>query len=304
MLSSLSASTRKHYRVTIKKWISFCESKNINPYRAYPYEIIEFLTIRFREGCSSYSTLNSDRSAIALISSNNAGVDKLVCRFIKGCFRIRPSQAKYSSTWNVEKMFNYIENVMKNSEELGLSLLSYKTAILLALTTAQRSQYLSKIKVEDIEIFEDKIIIQINEMLKTSRPGVKNPVVILHKFDQRPKLCVFSTLKVYLKQTESIREKEPYLFISYKKPHKVVGTQTLARWIKAIMKKAGINTEMFTAHSTRHASTSAAFARGLSINLIKENVGWSKKSEVFARHYNRPINKDNNEFASIVLSKQ
>lgn len=52
------------------------------------------------------------------------------------------------------------------------------------------------------------------------------------------------------------------------KPYAAVEVQTLARWKSATLKKRGVSTDIFTPHSTRHASTSAAFKRGVSIDII------------------------------------
>ena len=152
-------------------------------------------------------------------------------------------------------------------------------------------------------IFKDKIIIIITDLLKTSRPGIQNPQVCLRTFTDRPKLCVVNAIKKYLDRTKNIRGKETRLFISIVSPHVAVGTQTLARWIKTMMNRAGVDVEMFKAHSTRHAATSAAFTRGLSIDKIKESADWSEKSQMFAKHYNRTIVNDENNFAFTVLSK-
>ena len=107
----------------------------------------------------------------------------------------------------------------------------------------------------------------------------------------RPKLCVLSTVKTYLNVTSEIRSKKSGLFIALIEPYLVVGTQTSARWIRSLMQKSGINIESFKAHSTRRASTPAARSKGLSIEKINESIGWSKKSQLFAKHYNRRIIK-------------
>ena len=174
--------------------------------------MIEFLTRRFNEGCS-YSTLNADRSAIALVSDNIIGENNLVCRFVKGCFRLRPAKLKYISTWDVDIVFNYIEKKDVLSISNSLDLLSLKTVMLLALATAQRAQTLSKIRIQDIKVIENRMIIDIVDLIKTSRPGVKNPQLILERFADRPSLCVVSSLQLYLECTSQLRGEAQYLFI-------------------------------------------------------------------------------------------
>lgn len=72
-----------------------------------------------------------------MITTNNIGEDSLVCRFVKGCFKLRPQQAKYNCTWDVDVVFDYMEN-LGSVNEMSLDKLSQKTSILLALALAQR----------------------------------------------------------------------------------------------------------------------------------------------------------------------
>ena len=51
-------------------------------------------------------------------------------------------------------------------------------------------------------------------------------------------------------------------------------TYTNARWLKTVLDKAGIDTNIFHAHSTRAASTSAKTAK-LSVNTIMTAAGWT-----------------------------
>ena len=48
--------------------------------------------------------------------------------------------------------------------------------------------------------------------------------------------------------------------------------------------QAGIDISIFTPHyTTRHAATSAALRKGVSLNTIQQTAGWSKKSEIFSK---------------------
>lgn len=69
-----------------------------------------------------------------------------------------------------------------------------------------------------------------------------------------------------------------------------------------MLKTSGIDTNVFTGHSTRHASTSKAFAKGVDMVTIKKAAGWSEDSKMFAKVYNQPIVEENCEFARAVLS--
>ena len=93
------------------------------------------------------------------------------------------------------------------------------------------------------------------------------------------------------------------LLVSFKKPHKEVNSQTISRWLKMVMEKAGID-KSFTAHSTRHASTPKARLKGLNISTIKGTAGWSKaSSSTFAKFYDRPVQRLEESFAEVILSQ-
>ena len=65
-------------------------------------------------------------------------------------------------------------------------------------------------------------------------------------------------------------------------------SSTVARWIKVVMRAAGIDVSVFKPHSTRSASTSRAWGRGVSIPDILKTGDWSSAT-TFHRYYNRPV---------------
>ena len=92
-------------------------------------------------------------------------------------------------------------------------------------------------------------------------------------------------LDKYLRATKRFRV-DKQLFISYVKPHRSVTRTSIARWIKLIMQKSGIDVFIFQPHSTRSASTSTAFQQGVSVPDILKKADRSNAS-VFHRFYNR-----------------
>ena len=283
----------------MKKWSDFCQTQNYNPFKPKVRQVIEFLTESFHKG-SSYNTLNTERCAISLISKNKIGKNDVIKRFILGCYKLKPTKSKYDTIWDIDVLLEYLEK-MNKFEDLTLSELTYKTVTLLALCTAQRSQTLSKIKVKNIRDNGKNLKITITDIIKTSRPGVKQPTLILPKCEFRPNLCIYSCVKNYIARTNSIRIDQCKLFLAIKKPFKEVGSQTISRWVKLTLEKSGIDTKVFSAHSTRAASSSKAFQKGVDINVIKETANWSERSLVFAKYYNKPIIKKNEEYAVRIL---
>ncbi|XP_047028734.1 uncharacterized protein LOC124636613 [Helicoverpa zea] len=300
MLASLAGSSLKQYDVCLKKWFLFCKVNNFDIYEASVPTVIKFLTQIYESG-AKYATINSYRSALSLILGQDLGNNDCIKRFCKGIFRLRPPLPKYDTTWDVSVVLNFLATLYPN-ESQNLDKLSKKLATLLALTTAHRVQTLSKINIDNIEIFATKVSIKIPDLIKTSRPGAAQPELILPFFRERPEICPVSALGCFLELTKDLR-KTKNLFISINKPHKSVTSQTLSRWIKSILGTCGIDVTTFSAHSTRHASTSKAYKTGVNLDLIRKTAGWSNYS-TFARFYNRNVNeidKQDDSFARGVL---
>ncbi|KAI8441190.1 hypothetical protein MSG28_009421 [Choristoneura fumiferana] len=89
----------------------------------------------------------------------------------------------------------------------------------------------------------------------------------------KPEICPGQALLAYMDKTKAIRNNCDQLLIAFKKPHKQITSQTISRWIKLTLNKSGIDTSIFTAHSTRHASTSAANRLGVNIDTIRKTAG-------------------------------
>ena len=180
----------------------------------------------------------------------------------------------------------------KDNKELSLKELSLKTTTLVALVTAQRVQSLHKLDLDCMTQENDRITFEF-DLLKQSRPSVKSPIMELCAYPENPKICVVKTLSHYLERTQSFREQETKLFLTYQIPHHAVSATTISRWIKSMLKRAGVDTSKFGAHSTRAAFSSAAKQAGGRIMDILSTGGWSTE-RTFASHYSVTIQKRNN----------
>lgn len=165
-------------------------------------------------------------------------------------------------------------------------------------------QTFSLIKVENIEVQKDLIEIKIPDRIKTSGPNKKQPILIIPFFKENKQVCAASTMQCYITRTECIRKNICRLFITSKSPFRPATSQTLAHWVKKALEKSGLDTNMFSAHSTRHASTSAAKRRGVNIDTLRKTAGWSQNSLTFAKFYDLEIAHDKTEFANAILRKK
>lgn len=295
----MTESTLKQYNSALREWWSFAQEKKYDPYETNSARVLEFLSEKFQKG-ATYGTINSAKAAIALISSEELSTNVHISRFMRGAFKLRPSKPKYETTWDVGPV---LEKIAKDYPLSKLSLhdLTMKTVMLMALGTAHRVQTLSLISLQNISVSKTGVKIKIPDNIKTSRPGAYQPLLDLPFLESKPELCVASTIIEYIRVTKAIRGDEDKFFISVRKPHKAISSQRLSKWIKSFLGSCGID-DVYTAHSTRHASTSRASEKGLNIEIIKKTAGWSQKSGVFAKFYKRPIAENSTKnFATTVL---
>lgn len=298
MLASLSSNTYKQYDGCIKAWIIYCQKHNYDHMSASIPIVIHFLTEVFDKG-AKYGTINSYKSALSLLLGHNLDDERLK-RFMKGVFKLRPTNPKYNITWDPEIVLNFLSQKWPN-ENLDLKALSKKTVTLIALVTAHRVQTLSLIKINNIIINPTEIIIKIPDIIKTTKLNSFQPILRLPFYNTRPEICPARCLQTYLNKTKALRKNNSNsLFLSFKKPHSNITSQTISHWIKDTLQESGVDTSIFSAHSTRHAATSKANKLGVSIDVIKKTAGWTDSSSVFARFYNKEI-VSHNQFAELLL---
>ena len=106
-------------------------------------------------------------------------------------------------------------------------------------------------------------------------------------YPNEEKLCVVDNLITYLAKTNQYRS-DSKLFISYQKPHHAVSKDTVTRWIKDVMKNAGIDITKHVTHSCRAAASSFAYTRNIPIKKIVDACGWATES-TFRKHYQKEV---------------
>lgn len=304
MLKSLSKNTLNQYNVALKQWFNFCQVNNVDLFNGSVADILRFLTGKFNEN-ASYGTLNSYRSSLSLIIGKDHCNDDCIVRFFKGVFKSKPCFPKYISTWDPNLVLEYLSGFYPYNS-VTLDVLSKKMVTLLALSTGQRVQTLSLINLSDIHTENSRIVIMINDIIKTSAPNRHNPRLVLPFFKDKASICPALALSSYIEKTSQFRNlpDTDKLVLTVKKPIHNANSQTLSRWIKQTLCSSGVDVRVFTAHSTRHASTSAANRSGVSIDLIKKTAGWAGNSLCFARFYNQPVidREEDSAFAQAVLN--
>lgn len=291
-MSSLSKASFKQYNVVYHRWINFCSTRNYNVYSSSITIITEFLSTYFTEGVG-YSSLNTARSALSLIlpdiDGKPIGCHSLVKRMLQGAAKLKPPNPRFSYTWDPSKVVAYLATLFPH-DNLSLEQITIKCITGLSLITAHRTQTLSLIRLDQLEIKEDRIQIYIPDLVKTSKPGRLQPLLVIPRFSDKPEICVMNSLTSYLKKTEVLRtDTDTKLFIGLTKPHKAVGSQTISRWIRRGLQLSGIDINQFKSHSVRSSATSAAARGGITLDQIRLRAGWTDQSDVFRIFYDKPL---------------
>ena len=213
----------------------------------------------------------------------------MVCRFMKGIFNQEPPTAKYDFVWDPDVVISYLDQIGSN-DSLTLRNLTIKTTLLIALATQQRVQTICSLSRKDFIVDINWCQFAIIENLKQSKPGRTVKPITLFKYPSNENICVVKTVFAYIERTkEMVKDHEKHLLVTYGKPHKKPSRDTVRRWIVEGLKNAGIDTNVYSAHSTRHASSSKAVPQNhASIKVILQKGGWKTES-VFRKHYLLPV---------------
>ena len=235
ILASWRSSTKKQYNVYITQWLKFCSDNSIDPDSANIESGTEFLTYLFKSNLG-YSAINTARSELStmIMDVNNVpfGQHVLVKRVMKGIFELRPALPKYSKTWNIQTVLDYL---MGSSCTISLKLLSLRLTMLLCLLTAQCCQTIYALSTDFAA--RTKHIFVIDKVLKTTRLGVHIKLLEYWEFEDKWNICVVNNLNEHLERTRELRKGRSQLLISYVKPHAPVSKSTIARWYKVVLEK-------------------------------------------------------------------
>ena len=218
--------------------------------------------------------------------SVNVGSHPLVSRLLKGMFNARPPAPRYSDSWDVTRVVQYLRSCP--SEDLSIVELGKKVVTLMALANASRCSDLAALERDYLRWTPSGAKFTVVQLTKTRTLGP--PKSVHYSFlSEDPEVCPATTLKIYLSKTSDrvaeVNSPKP-VFLTSKKPFRRARPGTLGHWIKDCLGKAGVDTERFTAHSTRSASSSRARARGVPIAEILKMANWTSDS-TFERFYYR-----------------
>ena len=256
-------------------------------------QALDFLQSLKDQG-KGYSTINSARAALSSViilrSGDSFGNLPLVKKFMRGIYNLAPPQPRYKAIWDPGEVLNFLVK-WSPARRIKLLQLSMKVAVLILLVSGQRIQTLRALRVDRMDIGSGSIKFTIKaEDVKQGRPGYSPEPIVLKSFPADKRLCVVNYVKVYLERTLDNRGKCQRLLLTAAKPFREASKDTMARWVKTVLHKAGIDIGKFGPGSIRAASTSKAKEQGATIDDILRAGGWSRRS-TFQKFYDKKIVK-------------
>ena len=222
-------------------------SSNIN-------EILDYLTDLCKQGLQ-YRTINNHRSAISAfheqIQGKRVGEHPRVCALLAEIINSRPPQPKYCFIWNVQTVIEFIRKEWGKNQELSVKFLTYKLAMLMALTSASRALGLQKLNIRFMVKIPSSFTFNFYKLRTAWKKGKSPPSVVFHSFEEDSSLCVVAVLNEYLKRSEKWRTSDEWqLVLSFVQPHKPVVSSTISEWIKKVLTISGVDVGVFKGHST------------------------------------------------------
>ena len=188
--SSWRRGTSRQYATYIARWKRYANKRGIHSVSPSVSEGVNFLGMLFSAGLS-YSAICVARSALSSYldckEAAQFGEHKRVRQFIKGVFEKRPALPKYSSTWDVDTVLQYLE-LYYAQDELTLKELSYKLVMLLALLSGQRCQTLHCLSLSSMKMSDSKCVFTVDVLLKRSCKGKHLAPLEFLAFPQNEKL--------------------------------------------------------------------------------------------------------------------
>ena len=306
IINSRRGGTTQTYESAWKKWSLWCGRRGVDPFTCPVNDILDYLSHLFSSG-TPYRTIGGHRSAISayhaplIVDSAviSAGRHPLISALMSGVHNLRPPQAKYSFTWDIEVVLCLFKSWPL---DLTPKQLTQKVTTLLALIGVPRGAELHLLDLNFMADYGEKLVFNLPGTVKNVKEGKKPDPLEYHKHVEDIKLCPVSCIREYLKLTEPWRSggTPSNFFLSFQKPHKPVSKSTLARWIKDILLLAEVDTDVFKAHSLRGASTSKAFLKGLSVKEVVDHGKWSLES-TWQKFYHKVVHSTTKKYQDNIL---
>ena len=305
-------STRKVYDAKWQCFVDWANKREVDPVKASPYVVADFLTYLFSDKKCQVSTIKGYRSTISntlkFSSRNNIGSHPVISELIKSFEIQRPVSRSLAPKWDLAFVLSCLcKAPFEPLHEASLIHLSMKTAFLLTMATARRVSEIHAFSIDKfLNLFRFSHVdgsvtvrTQSGFLAKNQLPSKAPDSIHIPKLSNTCKskdfnslLCPIRAIKIYLKRTKSLRGSRTRLFIPTKGDHDIKKS-TISNWVKFTIKLAyksisqrQIKLLKIKAHELRALSASWAYFNSIPLNEVLQAAVWSSSS-TFAKFYLR-----------------
>ena len=263
--------TSFNYESVWRKWVSWCDEREINLHSCHLNFVLDFLAQLF-EKKFEYSTINTYRSALSAyhdkVDNQPVGKHPKVCNLMTGVFNRNLLKPRYVFIWDIEQVLTFIRGIPNNTELPDMNI-NLKLTVLLFLTSTGRCHEICYLNIKFMVKTSSSFKFFFTKVTKSWRKGKPPPCLEFHEYSDDKKLCVVACIYQYLGRSAPWRiQGQNQLLQSHMKPYKDVQGSTIANWVKLVLKMTGIDTALSKARSYRSASTSKVKYR---VYLLKTN---------------------------------
>ncbi|KAL0199807.1 hypothetical protein M9458_002994, partial [Cirrhinus mrigala] len=307
LLQARAPSTRRLYDLKWRIFVNWCSSHGKDPRNCGIKSVLSFL----QEGLDRHLSASTLKVHVAAISANHdlvggrsVGKHHLIIRFLRGARRLNPPRSHLIPSWDLAVVLQGLQqDPFEPLQSVELDALSFKTALLTALTSIKRVGDLQALSVNssclEFGPADSHVVLRPRPgyVPKVPTTPFRDQVVTLQALSSQEDdpnltlLCPVRALRIYMERTQPFRRSEQ-LFVCYggQQKGKAVSKQRISHWLVNAIRMAYLARGLpcpleVRAHSTRGIAASAALANGASLTDVCRAAGWATPN-TFARFYN------------------
>ena len=287
------------------KWnvfVSWCDSKKIDPLEVEISQLADFLTHLFVDKQYSYKTVEGYRTAITgsikPIAGRDLGQDPCLSNLLKSFRRERPKSIREFPPWDLSLvLFSLIKEPFEPLSEAPLKLVTFKTVFLTLLAAGCRRGELHAISYDKFShapnwknvVLHPLVSFISKTQLRSKGASALDPITIpslAHSLgsdlSEDRLLCPVRALKIYLARTQQMRSGKSRLFISFL-PGKSsdISKNTISGWIRSLLHLVYTNANKDaaalcgrTTHAIQSMASSLAFSGQVDLEDILSSCLW------------------------------
>lgn len=301
LTSSWRKSTLATYGPPIRRWITWCETNNIDSKSPSGKDVAQFLARLYLDQNFAYSTILLHKSAISTYCANNTDEkitsNFLVHQILKAISVAKPKSNK-APIWDIKLLFTWLKETPMNNSLFDIS---RRTALILLLASGRRLHDLTLLNMANDKFIQGDtdIILWPDYGSKTDSGTFQQSGWQLLKHPD-PSICPVRHIQLLIQASQKRRAEEQIdkLFISITGKIKPASKTMIAGWIKTIFKAAEIEAPP---GSIRSAVASRGWLENRPVEEILQRGNW-RSEQTFKKFYCRPVQLVDRETSDLLSS--